>query len=249
MDKRKSTRKPCGISKLAPAEDLAVGTQCTQNNGGNKVRVPKGDSKSALEARNPSLDKLEEILHVKNASQGDIPYSGPLQVSGSSGFAWARRRKDDSSAKSHNRSISKGHSSNGLEPASAWQEKDNFDSKWHENGDATYGRRTNSRGHDSNDVSRRVLQKKWSQFERPDSFDASEEYHSQELSWALYQREEMEAKRNKLGCQDQAEKVDFSGPLLTQSHRVDELLEKHERHIRQAIRKSSWFERGRKHGK
>ncbi|KAF2316049.1 hypothetical protein GH714_040844 [Hevea brasiliensis] len=38
------------------------------------------------------------------------------------------------------------------------------------------------------------------------------------------------------------DKVDFSGPLLTQSHRVDELLERHERHIRQAVRKS-WFQR------
>ncbi|KAG7536434.1 hem peroxidase [Arabidopsis suecica] len=32
--------------------------------------------------------------------------------------------------------------------------------------------------------------KKWRQLERPDSFDASDEYHSQELSMAIYQREE-----------------------------------------------------------
>ncbi|GKB72548.1 hypothetical protein Tco_0933960 [Tanacetum coccineum] len=31
-------------------------------------------------------------------SHGDIPFSGPLQASGSSGFAWARRRFDDSSS-------------------------------------------------------------------------------------------------------------------------------------------------------
>lgn len=43
--------------------------------------------------------------------------------------------------------------------------------------------------------------------------------------------------------QDQGEKVEFSGPLLSQSHRVDELLERHERHIRQAVRRS-WFQRG-----
>lgn len=45
------------------------------------------------------------------------------------------------------------------------------------------------------------------------------------------------------GFQDQGEKVEFSGPLLSQSHRIDELLERHERQIRQAVRKS-WFQRG-----
>lgn len=45
------------------------------------------------------------------------------------------------------------------------------------------------------------------------------------------------------GYQDQGDKVEFSGPLLSQSHRIDELLEKNERHIRQAVRKS-WFQRG-----
>ena len=39
------------------------------------------------------------------------------------------------------------------------------------------------------------------------------------------------------------ERVEYSGPLLSQSHKIDELLEKHERHIRQVVRKS-WFGRG-----
>lgn len=45
------------------------------------------------------------------------------------------------------------------------------------------------------------------------------------------------------GYQTHAEKVEFSGPLMSQSRRVEELLERHERHIRQAVRKS-WFQRG-----
>ncbi|KAL3575192.1 hypothetical protein D5086_023293 [Populus alba] len=245
---RKCTRKPYGICKLAPAEDLAARIQCSQINTSN-MRIPKvGDGKSGGEARKPSLDKLEEISHIKNASQGDIPFSGPLQVSSSSGFAWAKRRNGDASIRSHSRSISRGHSNNGSEPSSALQEKNNSDSKQHNNGDLIYGVRTNSRGHNSYEISKFALQKQWSQFERPDSFDASEEYHSQELSLALYQREGMESKRSNLVFQDQMDKVDFSGPLLSQSHRVDELLERHERHIRQAVRKS-WFHRGKKHGK
>lgn len=45
--------------------------------------------------------------------------------------------------------------------------------------------------------------------------------------------------------QDEGNMVEFSGPLLSQPHRVDELLERHERHIRQAVRRT-WFQRGRK---
>lgn len=41
----------------------------------------------------------------------------------------------------------------------------------------------------------------------------------------------------------QEEKAEYSGPLLPQSHKVDELLQKNERHIRQAVR-TSWFRRG-----
>ena len=48
------------------------------------------------------------------------------------------------------------------------------------------------------------------------------------------------------GFQDREGLVEFSGPLLCQSNRLDELLEKHERHIRQAVRRS-WFQRGNKH--
>lgn len=36
--------------------------------------------------------------------------------------------------------------------------------------------------------------------------------------------------------------MEFSGPLLSQPNKVDELLEKHERQIRQAVRRS-WFQR------
>ncbi|KAJ6970283.1 protein IMPAIRED IN BABA-INDUCED STERILITY 1 [Populus alba] len=244
---RKCTRKLCGISKLA-AEDLSAQKHCGQINISN-MRVPKGgDGKSSGEARKPSLDKLEEIFHIKNASQGDIPFSGPLKVPSSSGFAWAKRRKDDASIRSHSRSTSRGHSNNILEPSSALQQKTNSDTKGHDNGDLTHGIRTNSRGHDSYEISKLALRKQWRQFERPDSFDASEEYHSQELSLALYQREGMEARGSNLVFQDQVDKVDFSGPLLSQTHRVDELLERHERHIRQAVRKS-WFQSGKKHGK
>ncbi|MBA0616567.1 hypothetical protein Godav_016609 [Gossypium davidsonii] len=241
---RKPIRKPHGITKLAPVEDAAAQAQGSQKINGNRVHKVKQRNATLTEGlTNPSTDSVEEAAHIKHASQGDIPFSGPLQVSTSSGFAWAKRRKDDASKRSHSRSISRGHLYNSLEPSAQLHTRNNCDSKRHENGDVIYGGRTDSKGHDSYEAAKRAMQKQWSQFERTDSFDASDEYHSQELSLALYQREEMAAKRNNLDYQDEREKVEFSGPLLSQSHRVDELLERNERQIRQAIRKS-WFQRG-----
>ncbi|XP_031255003.1 protein IMPAIRED IN BABA-INDUCED STERILITY 1 isoform X1 [Pistacia vera] len=247
---RKPTRKSHGISKLAPVEvcDVAAQTHSAQKTNVNNVHILK-DVMLGGEVRNrkPSVDEREEASHVKNASHGDIPYSGPLQVSTSSGFAWAKRRKDDASIRSHCRSISRTHIMNALEPSAALHARNNCDSKKHDNGDILYGGRNDTRGHEY-EISKLSMLKQWSQFERPDSFDASDGYHSQELSLALYQREEMASKRNNLGYQDQGDKVEFSGPLLSQSNRIDELLERHERHIRQAVRKS-WFQRGKKGGK
>ena len=81
----------------------------------------------------------QDASHIKNPSHGDIP---TLQVSTSSGFAWAKRRKDDASRRSHCRSISRGHISNSLEHSSLNYSRNNFDTKNQENKEFS-----NSRGH------------------------------------------------------------------------------------------------------
>ncbi|KAK9008857.1 hypothetical protein V6N11_080334 [Hibiscus sabdariffa] len=246
---KKPIRKSRGISKLTQVEDTAAAeTRGSRKINGNHIEISKHETTNINEGvPYPSTDAPEETSHIKHESQGDILFSGPLQVPSSSGFAWAKRRKDDASVRSLGRSISRGHIYDSLDPSAQLLTKDNIDSKRHENGDVIYGGRTDSR-HDSYEAAKRAMHKQWSQFEHPDSFDASDEYHSQELSLALYRREGMSAKRNNSDFQDEGNKVEFSGPLLSQSHRVDELLERHERHIRQAIRKS-WFQRVKKLGK
>ncbi|KAM5570825.1 protein IMPAIRED IN BABA-INDUCED STERILITY 1 [Rosa sericea] len=247
---RKSTRKSHGISKLAPVEDLATQVQDSYKINGTNGRITKQENGViGRELPKPSASKAEEASHVKNASQGDIPFSGPLEVSTSSGFAWAKRRRDDASRRSHTRSISKGHIFNTVEPSIAVHTRKNFDSKTHENGE--YRGRTDSRGHDSYEIVKLAMLNQWGKLERPDSFDASDGYHSQELSRALYQREErVAATKSDLSFQldDEEDKVEFSGPLLSQPYKVDEFLERHERHIRRATR-NSWFYRGKKQGK
>ncbi|XP_054820594.1 protein IMPAIRED IN BABA-INDUCED STERILITY 1-like [Prosopis cineraria] len=237
---RKPSRKPPGFSKLAPAESLVNQTRNSQAVKCRTSCILKENTNTDEEAPKPSTDKAEDASHIKNASHGDIPM---LQVSTSSGFAWAKRRKDDASRRSHCRSISRGHILNSSEHSSL-HSRNNFDSRNQENKEFCGGR-SNSKGHDMREISKLAMLNQWSKFDRPDSFDASDEYHSQELSVALYHREYSASRRSKM---DSGEKVEFSGPLLSQMHAVDELLERHERQIRRTVRRS-WFQKGKKHEK
>ncbi|KAJ0630124.1 hypothetical protein HanHA300_Chr00c0476g0770261 [Helianthus annuus] len=181
-----------------------------------------GDLILGFELRKPSINTIDDDgSHTKHASQGDIPYSGPLQVPGSSGFAWARRRLDDSlSIRSRSRSSSRSLIS---EPSGPLHLK-SYESKCNENLD-----RTGSRGRESNGL----VIKNWNQLERPDSFDAGSDGFVKRMNMMYHDHEE------------KVELVEFSGPLLSQPNRIDELLERHERQIRQAVRRS-WFQRGKK---
>ncbi|KAK9073244.1 hypothetical protein SSX86_007568 [Deinandra increscens subsp. villosa] len=216
---RRLARKQNGLTKLAPEESLPSQSQARLKVNGNSLDNKKGgDVILGFELRRPSsINTTDDGSHAKHASQGDIPYSGPLQVPGSSGFAWARRRLDDSlSVRARSRSSSRSLIS---EPSAVLHLK-NFESKCNENLD-----RTNSRGREYNGL----VIKNWSQFERPDSFDAGSDGV---------------VKRMNMIYQDHEEKVEFSGPLLSQPNRIDELLERHERQVRQAVRRS-WFQRGK----
>ncbi|ESQ34932.1 hypothetical protein EUTSA_v10006926mg [Eutrema salsugineum] len=249
-ESRKPTRKPPAFANLAPAEDVRQHSRTFQKRNGHSVHSSIDSDATLYEKmKKPSDHEKEEGSHVKNASQGDVPFSGPLQVSVSSGFAWAKRRKDDVSIRSHNRSLSRGHIPNLLGPSPAFSESTDVEFKIKENEkEEKHGARTDSQDRESYEMLKLSMLKKWRQLERPDSFDASDEYHSQDLSLALYQREEKAEKLGHLGDEDNNEKIEFSGPLLSQSYGVDELLERHERQIRQLVRKS-WFQKGKKQGK
>ncbi|KAG8379232.1 hypothetical protein BUALT_Bualt07G0067100 [Buddleja alternifolia] len=232
-------KRGTATSALA-SENLPIQKQAELKRNANALSNRKENKVLGQEPPKPSIVVTKETSHVKNASQGDDIFSGPLQVSGSSGFAWAKRRMNDSSLRSRSRSSSRSlivETSGG-----ALHLRNNLDSRGEENCEGVNGQLENIKGRDAYETIKRSMIKQWSQLERPDSFDA-DEYHSQELSMALYNKEGAAAKRSNLVYQDQEEKVEFSGPLLCQSQRIDELLEKHERHIRQAVRRS-WFQRG-----
>lgn len=178
-------------------QDLASQTQTSQKVNGRSFRILQEEkAKIGDKAQKPSSGKPEDASHTKNASQGDIPLSGPFHVSTSSGFAWAKSRKDDTSFRSHCRTISRGHIFNSLE-LSTLNSKNNLDTTNQESKEFCGGY-TNSKGHDLLEISKLSMQNHWSKFDGPDSFDASDEYHSQELPMALYHREDSQSKRSNL---------------------------------------------------
>ncbi|KAL4566493.1 hypothetical protein LXL04_030609 [Taraxacum kok-saghyz] len=141
---------------------------------------------------------------IDHGSHGDIQFSGPLQVSGSSGFAWARRRLDDPSfMRSQSRSSSKSYAF---------------------------------------DPSTLHIREPKEKFERSGSRSRIDGHTSQDLPISLFKR--IEVLDTQIYQNDEDNKVEFSGPLLSQSHQIDELLERHERQIRQAVRRS-WLQKGK----
>lgn len=177
-------------------QDLTTQTQTSLKMDDRCVHTLKEENTiTGQEAPKQSSGKPDDASNVKNASQVDIPFPGPLQVSKSSGFAWAKRRRDDTSIRAHSRSISRGYIFNSLE-TSTLNSRNNSESRNYENNEF-FGTCTNSRGHDLLEISKLAMKNQWSKFDRPDSFD-TEEYHSQELSMALYNRQDSLSKRSNL---------------------------------------------------
>ncbi|MQM00453.1 hypothetical protein Taro_033180 [Colocasia esculenta] len=242
----KTCKPPQGsntLSNLAPhAEELRTNTGEVRN---SSLKLPNKVSDSRLSVDQqpvPASKPAEETSHLKhNCRQDSIPFSGPLLVPPSGGFAWAKRLKEGkASRRSNSRSSSRGHDSRTVTPS-----RNSPDSRGLPErklpGEDVIG----AGGHDLTEMVKRAVMKQWTKLECPDSFDASDFFPSQDLSQATYMKDEMSSRRSYMNYRkDQGDAVEFSGPLLHQSYKVDELLQKHERHIRQVVRKS-WFQRGR----
>ncbi|CAI9284001.1 unnamed protein product [Lactuca saligna] len=181
--RRLNSNYPNGMCKLMPEENLPIRNEVRHKING--ISLDHDKESDIIIGFEPRVNKINRGSHE------EIPFSGPLQVSGSSGFAWARRRLDDpSSIRSHSRSSSKSRIS---EPSILHPREPIFSEKIE---------RISSRGR----------------------FDG---YPSRDLP--IF-------KKIDLIYQNQEDKVEYSGPLLSQSHQIDELLERHERQIRQAVR-------------
>ncbi|KAJ1265990.1 hypothetical protein BS78_08G116300 [Paspalum vaginatum] len=146
-----------------------------------------------------------------------LPLSGPVQLAASTGFAWAKKPRPDAAATAAvtKRSGSKGPGTN--------------------NNGGGDGARTAAAA--PYEVEKQEMIKQWAQV--ADAFSASEAFNSRF-------RQTLDSKQLKTGkkYKGKVDRVDFSGPLLSQPRRIDELLHNHEQQIRRAGRRS-WFKKGK----
>ncbi|KAF6145598.1 hypothetical protein GIB67_037631 [Kingdonia uniflora] len=180
----KTSREQNGFGKsVAPEEKLQTNSQLIRKINGGNVHVPDENNDPRLSEKPPKLlvDAVQETSHSRNASQGDIPFSGPLHVMASSGFSWAKRRKEDIKfVRFHSRSSSRGHVSTALDPPSV--KYSSSETKCQENGELLGETRTESQDNDSHEIAKHATRRQRNQCERPDSFHSSNVYHSQQLS-------------------------------------------------------------------
>ncbi|CAN6343479.1 unnamed protein product [Urochloa humidicola] len=146
-----------------------------------------------------------------------LPLSGPVQLAASTGFAWAK--KPTAAAVAKRSSSTKG-------PAGG---------NSNVGGDA--GRTAATAA--PYEAEKQEMMKQWAQV--ANAFSTSEAYNNRLL------RQTLDAKQLKPGkkYKGKVDRVDFSGPLLSQPRRIDELLQNHEQQIRRAGRRS-WFKKGSK---
>ncbi|KAK1305582.1 putative serine/threonine-protein kinase [Acorus calamus] len=196
--------EPCkrGTTSSALASEEPLIETRGVSNAQVKVDVSeKNDTRRRVKENTRMIDSLGGATHLKHASQGDLPFSGPLRVSTSSNFEWAKKWREDNASmrqqNTTNASSARGHVSSAADPSSDSQESNNIDSDRQANGRISQDTHINRRHHDCSEIVKRVMMKQWSHLECPDSFDATNEYHSQELSAALYLRE-MSSNRSSL---------------------------------------------------
>ncbi|KAG6578560.1 Protein IMPAIRED IN BABA-INDUCED STERILITY 1, partial [Cucurbita argyrosperma subsp. sororia] len=224
----------CGDFSSQEAEENSQPAR--RNNGSNSANLSneQGDV-FQREPQKPLYDATSMTSQAATAPQrGDSAFTAPIPVSSSSGFAWVKKRKEEATS-----TISDGLKSqiSALDPSFA-----NFtlESTKKQIGHADIP--ANSSAQD-NDI--RKQQRRKYDFTEP--FEASEAYPLiLDMSNELYPEQQPNATTNPVneqGSDDTKSHVEIPGPLSTQPHRIDEVLQINESHIRRVARKSR-FERG-----
>ncbi|XVF60596.1 hypothetical protein PTKIN_Ptkin08bG0060900 [Pterospermum kingtungense] len=224
---RNSLQEPNIYWKTVSKEELQDSAQFASKNHGLTANNLKGREGASHRGHvNLSVfDTRSETSQVTTVSQGDIP-TAPPPLTVSSSFSWAKKRKDSLSTLSYNQpclisqlsdanSSSFTFSNTNILNFIKQENEDVYADSWEQQ-----QQRTGLNRHDFSEVTDQQVQNK---FDRSDFFDASD---------VLSHREEVTATNNNTG------KVGYSGPIITESYEVDELLQRNENHIRQVARRS-----------
>lgn len=165
----------------------------------------------------PALDPPDEGRYLNQTYQKDISSSGPLQVSASSSFAWAKKPKEDRSyINSHSRFTSRSHTSHALDHSNILQSKIPSKPKGQANRDIGHAAQLNSNSNKQHEIAKHemltqrsqpeiperyeiakhVIMNQWSHPGKPGSFNSRDSYHSRDLLDALYKTDAKSTKHS-----------------------------------------------------
>lgn len=220
---RTSSQEPNSTSKFAVTES---NTQYSRrNSGSSSAHISKGKGRGFDygDSEKPSFETSSQISQVSNVSRGDFLFQVPKQITAPCSFAWAAKRRKEHTAppRTYSRCSSR---YSAVETLDVVDENSALEFQDRVSGEGLSGLRSQGR-----DEMAKPMRKQRIQF---DSFDTSDLYHSQEFAAAVHQGEL--ARRHNLGLKDHPDRVEFSGPLLCEPHRVEEHLQRRESQIRQA---------------
>ncbi|XP_052195852.1 cyclin-dependent kinase C-2 C-like [Diospyros lotus] len=214
---RKALQEPISISKEVES------SQYGRRSNGGKAHILKGkgatEHRGSLQTPYDTVSEVSEASQVTEISQVDSIKSVPA-VTGSSDFAWVRKRNRNAGpVRLYSEASSRGQNLRAMDPSSTLHSRHAFDPEEEQENEEFSG-------HDSIEpysTARRAMRRQRSQTYRADSFDSAELYQSQELP--------LDYKNGR---------VQLSGPLLSQSGRLDEAPGP-EDHVRQGGRRSRFY--------
>uniref|UniRef100_A0A0A0LTT2 Protein kinase domain-containing protein n=1 Tax=Cucumis sativus TaxID=3659 RepID=A0A0A0LTT2_CUCSA len=234
------------IKEELSAEDVQnINNQPSRRNGSNNNNTTNNlskDQQGDVFQRDPQKKQQQLYDTTSETSQaaatapnqgGDSAFTAPMLVSASSGFAWVKRRKEEATS-----TISDGLKSqiSALDPSFA-----NYTMELNkkQNGHTSIPVSTTSSGTQEYELRK---QQRTKHNLPAESFHASEAYSRPFLNMSneeeVYPKPPSSNITTNLDNDDTESNIDFSGQLLTQPHRIDELLQRNESHIRRVARKS-----------
>ncbi|KAM7279743.1 hypothetical protein ACFE04_006877 [Oxalis oulophora] len=205
---RKSSEEPNDSSTLVPREDIIH----NDTNKSNRNDAHGREGRSTKEESNPSFDTTLEASKAATLSQGDSVLSAPANVTASAGFVKPKKQKDVAAS---TLSLNDKSQISGVESSSLLFANNIFHPA-KENNAAKHSMENEI------DLS---------------AFEGLKNIHHSFGGSMDKSIEEPICTVNNLGY-DHSEKIEFSGPLLLQSHKMDEHLQKNETHIRRAARRT-----------
>ncbi|PIN00549.1 Cdc2-related protein kinase [Handroanthus impetiginosus] len=178
---RRSLQESSDFCKVIPTEEVEGSGQVARRNHISSANIYR--RKVGIESRTSlkqSYDTKSEASQVSEASQmtqesQSSIRSVPVEVTASTGFAWAKRKKQqDVFTRLHSQPTHRTQKSYVLDPSSVLHAHDMLESDDQEIDDSS--------GRAYGEAAKRAMRREHVQLGRPDSFDSSDIYQSQELS-------------------------------------------------------------------